>query len=157
MFALAEDGTRRELRVEGCWLHKERVVLKFSGIDSIDDAEALVGCELQVPRAERKEIEAGAAYVGDLVGCEVTVTAAAVGGEARAIGTVADVQFGAGEAPLLVVRESMRELLIPLAQEYVRLLDVGAKRIELDLPEGMLELDAPLSKEEKEAQKRTGS
>jgi len=153
VFALGEDGMRRELHVESCWAHKERVVLKFSGTDSIDDAEALVGCEIQVPRAERRELEAGAAYVGDLVGCEVIVSGAAVDGDARAIGSVADVQFGAGEAPLLVVREAKRELLIPLAQEYIRLLDVAGKRIELELPEGMLELDAPLSKEEKEAQK----
>ncbi len=153
MFALSEAGTRRELQVEGCWPHRQRVVLKFTGIDSIDEAEALVGCEIQVPRAERRELESGAAYVGDLVGCEVIVTGAAVGGEARMIGTVADVQFGAGEAPLLVLREGKRELLIPLAQEYIRVLDVGGKRIELDLPEGMLDLDAPLSKDEKEAQK----
>jgi len=68
------------------------------------------------------------------------------------IGRVADIQFGAGEAPLLVLREAKRELLIPLAQDYIRLLDVAGRRIELELPEGMLDLDAPLSKEEKEAQ-----
>jgi 16S rRNA processing protein RimM len=125
-------------------------VLKFAGVDSISDAEALLGCEIQIPAAERAALEEGAAYVADLVGCEVVASG-------RTIGAVAEVQFGSGEAPLLVVREGKREYLIPLAQEYLRRMDVPAKRIEMQLPEGMLELDAPLSKEEKEAQKNTSS
>jgi 16S rRNA processing protein RimM len=75
----------------------------------------------------------------------------------HAVGTVADVQFGAGEAPLLVVREGKREYLIPLAQEYLRRIDTAAKRIEMELPDGMLELDAPLSKEEKDLQQKRSS
>jgi 16S rRNA processing protein RimM len=159
LFALDEQGTRRELHLEGVWPHKQRVVLKFAGVDSISDAEALVGCEIQIPAAERAALEQGAAYVADLIGCEVVVTGAALNeGEAKAdasrsIGTVGDVQFGAGEAPLLVIRHGKRELLIPLASEYIRRMDPSAKRIEMQLPEGMLSLDAPLSKEEKEAQK----
>ncbi len=145
------DGSRRELALENFWEHKERLVLKFAGEDSITDAEALAGCELQVPRHERAPLEAGAKYVGDLVGCELIA-----GG--RPVGVVDDVQFGAGEAPLLVLHQGKRELLVPLAQQYIRALDVASKRIEMDLPEGMLELDAPLSAEEKEAQqKQSGS
>ena len=75
----------------------------------------------------------------------------------RAIGAVADVQFGSGEAPLLVVREGKQEYLIPLAQEYLRRMDCAAKLIEMDLPEGMLDLHAPLSKEEKELQQKRSS
>ncbi len=150
VYALQQDGTRRELRLEGFWPHKSRLVLKFAGVDSINDAEALAGCEIQIPLAERAILQAGAAYVGDLIGCTVSA-----GG--RDIGSVADIQFGAGEAPLLVVRRDKRELLIPLAAEYLRRLDTAARRIEMELPEGMLELDAPLSREEKDAQKNTGS
>jgi len=60
---------RRELEVEELWPHKSYLVLKFVGIDSISEAEALIGCELQVPLAERAELEPGWAYVSDLVGC----------------------------------------------------------------------------------------
>jgi 16S rRNA processing protein RimM len=150
VFALEESGSRRELRVEAFWPHKQRLVLKFEGVDSINDAEALVGCEIQIPQDERAELEAGAAYVGDLVGCEVVA-----GG--RAVGIVADVQFGAGEAPLLVVRSGDKESLIPLAAAYLKRMDTAAKRIEMELPEGMLELDAPLSKQEKETQRNKSS
>ena len=58
---------------------------------------------------------------------------------------------------MLVVREGKREHLIPLAQAYLRRFDTAAKLIEMELPEGMLELDAPLSKEEKDLQQKRSS
>jgi len=149
LFALDARGERRELQLEEHWLHKSYVVLKFVGVEGINDAEGLIGSEIQVPRELRAEIEAGAAYVSDLVGCEVF-------DHARPIGSVKDVQFGAGEAPLLVVSEGTRELLIPFAQEFIAGIDIQGKRVEMKLPAGMLELDAPLSREEKsEAGSRT--
>ncbi len=69
VFALGEDGGRRELRIENAWPHKDWIVLKFAGVDSISEAEPLVGCELQVPLNERAELQSGSAYVSDLVGC----------------------------------------------------------------------------------------
>lgn len=62
--------------------------------------------------------------------------------------------FGAGEAPILDIRDGNKEYLVPLAQEYIKTLDTAAKRIELELPEGMLELDAPLSEQEKQSQRK---
>ena len=62
---------RRELQVEDLWPHKGMLVLKFVGVDSISDAEVLVGAELQIPRSQRAELEAGWTYVSDLVGCVV--------------------------------------------------------------------------------------
>jgi 16S rRNA processing protein RimM len=147
--ARAADGTRRELQLEEHWFHKGGVVLKFAGVESISDAELLAGMELQVPQEQRVELEAGAAYVSDLVGCEVLAHSA---DELVAIGTVSDVQFGAGEAPLLVVKGE-REYLVPYAEAYLKLTDVGRRRIEMELPEGLLEAQAPLNAEEKQRQK----
>lgn len=146
LFALDASGSRRELQLEEHWLHKSYVVLKFAGVESISEAEALVGCEIQVPREQRVELDAGA-YVSDLIGCEVF-------DQGRAIGSVKDVQFGAGEAPLLVVNEGSKEILIPFAQEFIVEIDVQGKRIEIKLPVGMLQIDAPLSEEEKAISKQ---
>ena len=77
--ALAANGTRRELQLEEHWFHKGGVVLKFAGVESISDAELLAGMELQIPQEQRAELEAGAAYVSDLVGCEVLVQLRRVG------------------------------------------------------------------------------
>jgi len=145
--ALAEDGRRRELKIDDAWPHKEFVVLKFAGIDSISDAEPLVRSELQVPRSERAQLEPGAAYVSDLVGCALFH-----GG--REIGVVSDVRFGAGEAPLLVVVAGKSELEIPFAQEFLVRVDFESKRIEMNLPEGLLDVNAPLTQEEKREQQK---
>jgi 16S rRNA processing protein RimM len=145
--ALAEDGSRRTLKIEELWPHKGMLVLKFAGIDSISDAETLLRCELQVPREERAQLEPGWNYVSDLMGCTV------FDGE-REIGIVRHLTFGAGEAPLLIVQAGTRQHEIPYAEAYVKSLDLEHKQLRMQLPEGMLELDAPLTEEEKEQQKR---
>jgi 16S rRNA processing protein RimM len=121
------------------------LVLKFAGVDSISDAELLVGSELQVPREQRAQLEPGWTYVSDLVGCKV------FDGD-REVGTVENVQFGAGEAPLLVVRAGARQYEIPYARAYLRGVDLEQKRIEMLLPEGILEVNAPLTADEKRDQ-----
>ena len=138
------EASRRALDVEDHWFHKGMVVLKFAGVDSISDAEKLVGSELQVPRSERAELESGEFYVSDLVGCTVTDSG-------HEIGRVRDVQFGSGEAPLLVI-EGDKQYLVPFAAAYIERIALEQKRVEMKLPPGMLELDAPLSQEEKQRQ-----
>jgi 16S rRNA processing protein RimM len=137
------DETRRELEVEDLWPHKEFLVLKFRGVDSISDAEMLVGSELQVPRSQRAELGAGWNYVSDLVGCLVL-------DQGREIGRIADVQFGAGEAPLLVVADGAgRKFDVPFAEAYVEALDTGRRELRMNLPPGMLEINVPVTTEEK--------
>src|ERR1700681_403206 len=60
---LKAQDSRRELEVEDLWPHKGLVVLKFRSVDSMSDAELLVGSELQVPSAERADLETGWNYV----------------------------------------------------------------------------------------------
>ena len=71
------------------------------------------------------------------------------------IGLVQDVQFGAGEAPLLIVNSGASQYEIPYAEAYLKNTDLGHKKIVMMLPEGMLELNAPLTAEEKEQQKNS--
>jgi 16S rRNA processing protein RimM len=145
LFALAQDNTRRELKIEELWPHKHDLILKFVGVDSISDAEALIGCELQVPRSERARLEAGWNYVSDLIGCLVFDAG-------REIGKIEDVQFGTGEAPLLIVGSVKMRFEIPYAEAYLKGVDLEHKQIDMQLPEGMLELNAPLTIEEKQQQ-----
>ena len=137
--------TRREVKVEDLWPHKGMLVLKFAGVDSISEAETLVGCELQVPQSQRSPLQAGWNYVSDLVGCSVLD-----GG--RQIGRIEDVQFGVGEAPLLIVHNSSRLVEIPFAEAYLDHVDIARKQVCMNLPEGLLEVNAPLTAEEKREQ-----
>jgi len=149
LFALGRDqGPRRELEVEDVWPHKGMLVLKFRGVDSISDAELLIGSELQVPSAERAELEQGWTYVSDLIGCVV----ADRGSE---IGRIEDVEFGAGEAPLLiVVNGAGKKFEVPFAEAYLDGVDTAQRRVRVNLPEGMLEINAPVTPEEKQEQAR---
>jgi 16S rRNA processing protein RimM len=145
LFVLAGDGRRRELKLEEFWPHKEWLVLKFAGVDSMSEAETLIGSEVQVPASERAELETGWTYISELVGCVV------FDGE-REVGKLADVEFGAGEAPLLLVKSGANSYEIPFAEAYLKGVDLKSKRIDMMLPEGLLEINAPLTPEEKKHQ-----
>ncbi len=137
------DENRRELEVEDLWPHKEWIVLKFLGVDSMTEAEALIGCELQVPGSQRAELGEGWNYVSDLVGCTVL-------DHGNKIGRIADVQFGAGAAPLLVVADGAgRKFDVPFAEAYLEGVDVRRREVRMNLPQGMLEINAALTAEEK--------
>jgi 16S rRNA processing protein RimM len=142
--ALSKSGdSRREVQIEDLWPHQGLLVLKLAGIDSISDAEALIGWELQVPRAERAELEQGWNYVSDLVGC-------AVFDHGNEIGRIEDVQLGTGEAPLLIVAGTGgKKYDVPFAEAYLEGVNLPLRQVRLKLPEGMLEINAPLTDEEK--------
>jgi 16S rRNA processing protein RimM len=145
--ALPRDSSnRRDLEVEDLWPHKGLLVLKFAGVDSISDAETLIGSELQVPASERSKLQPGWNYVSDLVGCVLL-------NNGREIGRVEDVQFGAGEAPLLIVRDAAARLIeVPFAEAYLDGVDIQSRQVRMKLPEGLLEVNAPLTAEEKREQ-----
>src|SRR5258708_4519171 len=143
---LREQESRRELEVENLWPHKGLAVLKFRGVDSMSDAELLIGSELQVPSAERANLETGWTYVSDLIGSSVF-------DHGREIGRIEDVQFGAGEAPLLIVANGAgKKFDVPFAEAYLEGVDTAQRQVRMNLPEGMLEVNAPVTTEEKQEQ-----
>lgn len=150
LFALSRSDHRRELQLENHWFHKGLVVLKFAGVDSITQAEELIGAEIQIPLSDRAQLEQGSFYLSDLKGC-VVISGVGAGAGAREIGRIEDVQFGSGEAPLLVVK-GKQEFLIPFAAEFIEKVDVAGRLVSMKLPEGLLEIDAPLSRKEKAEQ-----
>jgi 16S rRNA processing protein RimM len=146
--ALQADGSRRALELEELWPHKGFLVLKFVGVDSISETEPLIGADLQVPAAERGALDTGWNYVSDLIGCVLL-------DRDRQIGAIEDVQFGAGEAPLLIVAaqdEPGKKLEVPFAEAYLEDVDLRGKRVRMKLPEGLLAVNAPMTEEEKKEQ-----
>lgn len=145
----------REVRLENFWFLRSRIILRFQGIDSINDAEPLRGYTVAIPHAERAPLEHGAVYVGDLVGCSVfDLNRGGV-----EIGQITDVDRWSSSSELLVLRRPglrmpAAEALIPFVRDYLVLLDIAARRIEMRLPQGLLDINAPLTEEEK---RQTGS
>ena len=135
----AATAAPREMELANHWLHKGAIVLHFAGVDSINAAEELKGLVVAVPQTERAPLAADETYIGDLIGCVLVDVA---GAEAVSIGEIEDVNRAGGAAPLLVVRGAHGEVLVPFAKSYLRRIDLEGKRVEMALPEGLVELNA---------------
>jgi len=129
----------REVALANHWLHKGGVVLHFSGVDSINDAETLAGLIVAIPLAERAPLAEDETYIGDLIGCTLVDVARA---EPVVVGEVEDVDRTAGPVALLVVRGTAGEILVPFAKSYLRKVDVASRRVEMALPDGLIDLNA---------------
>jgi 16S rRNA processing protein RimM len=127
----------RQVELLNHWLHKGGVVLHFAGVDSITAAEALKGTTVAIPREERAALNEGEVYVGDLIGCVLMDVA---GAEAVRVGEIESVDRSGGAAPLLVVRGAKGEVLVPFTKSYLRKIDLDAKRVEMELPVGLVDL-----------------
>ena len=127
----------RQVELVNHWLHKGGVVLHFAQVDSISDAETLAGLIVAIPKAERAELSEDAVYVSDLVGCTLVDVA---GAEPVPVGEIENVDRSGGAAPLLVVRVAKGEVLVPFAKSYLRKIDLEAKRVEMALPVGLVDL-----------------
>jgi 16S rRNA processing protein RimM len=112
-----------------------RPVIGVEGVETMNDAEALAGLELRVPIEELAPLPEGTFYHHDLVGCQV------VTGRGDDVGTVEGVEGTIGGSRL-VVAGVKGEILIPLVTEICRTIDVPGKRIVIEPPEGLLDLNA---------------
>jgi 16S rRNA processing protein RimM len=144
----AESTVPERAEIASHWLpvgrNTGRIVLHFTGVDSISQAEALAGKEVVIPLAERMPLDADSIYISDLIGCTV------YDGDAR-LGLVDSVQFPAtpdgtqrleDTAPLLAVATpDGGELLLPFAKSYLVAIDVQAKAIRMALPNGLTDLN----------------
>jgi 16S rRNA processing protein RimM len=146
----ASDGERggapRRIGVKEFWVdrnHPGQAVYWFEGFTSITEAEKLRGIDVLIPFEQRVVLPAGQYFVEDLVGC--SVFEAAEESSPALIGSVTYVQ-ATGEArqagtPILVVDVRGGELLIPLAEDICKRIDVVGRRIEVVLPEGLRDLN----------------
>ncbi|MFY9854286.1 MAG: ribosome maturation factor RimM [Terracidiphilus sp.] len=137
--APAVNALPREVELAAHWLHKGGIVLHFAGVDSISAAETLKGLIVAVPRAERAELGGDEVYTGDLIGC-VLVNVAGAG--PVTVGEIESVDRTSGPVALLAVQGAAGEVLIPFAKSYLRKIDLKAKRVEMALPEGLVDLNA---------------
>jgi 16S rRNA processing protein RimM len=143
-----ESTEAREAEVVAFWLpvgkNEGRIVLQFAGTDTISDAESLAGLEVIVPHEERQPLDEDSVYISELIGCTVY-------DGPTAVGVVDDVQFAMtadggrrleDAAPLLAVTSlDGDEVLIPFAKAFLVGVDTETKRIEMTLPEGLIDVN----------------
>lgn len=122
-----------EHEVECAWWHGEKLILKFRGVDTMTQAESLAGIDVCVPASERPALPDDEFYLSDLVGCEVFDRASG-----RSIGTVSGWQDSGGPTLLELAGSP---ILIPFVRAICREIDLAGKRIVIDPPEGLLDLN----------------
>lgn len=117
-----------ELAVERTWWHGDTLIFKFAGVDSIGAAEGLSGKDVEIPEAERVELEDGEHFLSDLMGCGVR-------DRGELIGHVTGWQEIPGQILLEVGT-------IEIPYRLVKSVDLTAREIEAELPEGLKDLNA---------------
>jgi 16S rRNA processing protein RimM len=145
-----QEAEARPVEVLAFWLpvgkNEGRVVLQFAGIDTISDAESIAGQDVLVPREERLPLDDESVYISELISCTVF-------DGLLPVGVVEDVHFAMtadggrrldDAAPLLAVRSlEGDEILIPFAKAFLVRVDTETKRIDMTLPEGLVEVNRP--------------
>jgi len=134
LFVKWRDGRIAPLTIATVRFQKDRPVLGFEGVETMHDAEALAGADLKVPESEMTVLPDRVFYRHDLVGCEVETK------DGRAVGRVTAVDGPIGRSRLVVGRAG-EEILIPLIDEICVSVDTIGRRILIDPPEGLLELN----------------
>ena len=122
----------QEVEITTSRAHGTARIIGLAGVEDRDQAESLRGSTLEVRREELPEAPAGAFYIHDLVGCQCAD---------RRLGEVGEVigLIDRGGGWLLIVAHRGRELLVPFVESMVVAVDVRGGRIELDLPEGLVD------------------
>jgi 16S rRNA processing protein RimM len=133
-FAISPQGERIAVKLERFSFHKDRVVLKLAGYDSIEAAGTLVGYEFVVPEAERVELADDEFYDWELEGCRVETIAG------HLVGSVTGVLRTGGANLLVVAGDTTPEVLIPMVSAILVRIEKERKSIVIDPPEGLLEL-----------------
>jgi 16S rRNA processing protein RimM len=133
VIAIAPDGSRRSLQIEEHWFHGKRIVFKFAGHDSIDEARELAGFQLAIPASERIELPKGMFYEWELAGCRVESM------DGTSVGVVSEV-LKTGGVEVLVIAGAEREHMVPMVDDICVEIDIKEKRIRIDPPEGLLDL-----------------
>ena len=126
-------GSGERAGVEHTWFHEGTLIFKFRGVDSISAAETLFGNEVRVPATARISLDDGEFFQDDLIGCEVIDRRTG-----SAIGRVSAFDESGGAGNLVV-----GNLLIPFARAICVEIDPAARRIAVELPEGLEDLNRP--------------
>lgn len=143
VYLAASGAAPRRVALKSFWIdrnHPGQGIFHFEGSASISDAEAFRHQEVFLPIEERVALPAGKYFVTDLIGC--TVVEIHPSREPRALGAVRDVFFPGEDqpgTPLLQLLLPSGEVLIPFAEDICTKIDTAARRIEVILPEGLLD------------------
>lgn len=121
-----------ELEIEKVRFSKQFVIVKFKGLDDINQVERYKRCPLLVRREDAVPLEEDEYYIADMIGIRVETE------DGEAFGTLKDViETGANDV-YIVETSSHGEVLIPAIKECILEVDIEAGRMVVHLLDGLL-------------------
>ena len=127
-------ATTESMTVETVRFHRGRPIIGFAGVDTMDAAEALAGSELRIGIDALQHLPPGTYYHHDLVGCSVVTPQGDVIGDVRSV-------EGGGAGSRLVVDSAKGDALIPMVEGICVSIDVAGRKIVVEPPEGLLDVN----------------
>ena len=127
-----KNSTKTEYEIEEVKYHKDMVLIKFKGIDKVEQAEMLRNSYLTVSRDSVEKLEEGRYYIVDLLGLEVYTD------EQILLGILEDI-FNTGSNDIYVVRDKQgKQILLPAIQDVIKQIDIENKKIIVHLLPGLV-------------------
>ena len=132
-YVLLDTGRElRRLDISNVKFFKNLVILKFKGIDNINDIEMYKQRELWVPREEAQELDEDEYYIADLIGMEVLLEDESI------FGTLKDVMETGANDVYVVETKDGQEVLIPAIKECILDVDVENNTMTVHLMKGLI-------------------
>ncbi|HEY4600148.1 MAG TPA: ribosome maturation factor RimM [Cerasibacillus sp.] len=133
LYLYPKESPVLEVTIEQQRLHRNYHLLKFAGFNHISEVEPFKGGLLKISADQMEELEEGAYYYHDIIGCDVfTLTQ-------EKIGSVTDIIATGANDVWVVKGTNQREILIPYIDDVVKTVNITEKKIEIDPMEGLLE------------------
>ena len=126
------DGREKDYEIDWIKPHSRGALLALNSISDRDQAQPLIGADLQIEKAALPELETGVYYWSDLIGVDVFTT------DDRYLGRLESI-IETGANDVYVVKDDAREILIPALKSVVQEIDIKAKSMRVDLPDGLEE------------------
>ena len=129
---IKKENTKKEYQIEEVKYHKDMVLIKFKGIDRVEDAELLRNSYLKINRQDEPELEEGTYYIVDLIGLDV------YSDEGKLLGKLDDV-FNSGSCDIYVVKDELgKQLLLPAISDVIKEINLEEKKIVAHLLKGLV-------------------
>ena len=125
-------GEKKEIK--SVKYQKNNIIVKFSGIDDINDAEKLKNQVLTTDREELPKLPEGVYYITDLLGCDVVLK------DGEKVGILSDVLPTGSNDVYVVKREDKKDLLLPVIEQVVLDVNIDEKKVTVNIMEGLEDL-----------------
>lgn len=123
----------REVVVQSYRNHKNFLLVKFEGIDSVEEAEKLKNLQIKIDSDEVGELEENEFYFHQIIGCEVFDE------NDKNLGEIIDILTPGANDVWVIKGENGKEILIPYIEDVVKKIDITSKKVNIAVMEGLID------------------